>query len=132
MAARAAACCSRTTRPTANGGSNGVGALLRIDPTGAVTLEHSFGGSDGSSPAASVLVGEDGRLYGTAVSDGDGCGTVYRFDPATQAFEVLKAFECSDGDGPFGGLASDGRGTLYGTTSAGGRFGQGTVYSIRP
>ena len=44
-------------------------------------------------------------------------------------YQVLKTFTGSDGAGPVGGLVlSDS--TLYGTTSAGGTWGDGTVYKV--
>ncbi len=49
--------------------------------------------------------------------------------PARGHFEVLHRFNGSDGAGPAGGVI-DVNGTLYGTTSAGGKYGYGTVYSM--
>jgi uncharacterized repeat protein (TIGR03803 family) len=39
---------------------------------------------------------------------------------------------CSDGVGPLAGLIADNSGALYGTTSAGGSSGNGTVFKLTP
>lgn len=73
---------------TANvGGEYAYGTVLRVSPTGAVTVLYAFGtltdshgnALDGQFPAAGVVLGTDGNLYGTAVMGGsaDG-GTVFR------------------------------------------------------
>jgi len=48
-----------------------------------------------------------------------------------QSFKVLYAFKGgNDGNGPQSDLIRDEKGTLYGTTSAGGKFSQGTVFQL--
>ncbi len=52
-------------------------------------------------------------------------------------FDVLYNFcpnssSCSDGESPYGGLARDNAGNLYGTTYGGGAFGAGTVFKLDP
>jgi uncharacterized repeat protein (TIGR03803 family) len=53
---------------------------------------------------------------------------------AAQTYTVLHSFQCgaspSDGSSPVAGLIPDTEGNLYGTTSAGGESGQGTVFKI--
>lgn len=46
------------------------------------------------------------------------------------SFKVLHDFEITDGDSPYGGLALDEGGTLYGTTLWGGKFGGGTLFKL--
>jgi uncharacterized repeat protein (TIGR03803 family) len=98
---------------------------------------HAFsGGSDGMLPLSGLLpVGT--TLYGTTYNGGNpdcnapaGCGTVYAIDN-TGAETVVHAFgsTADDGQYPQSGLANVG-GTLFGTTSAGGSAGCGTVYTI--
>ncbi len=54
---------------------------------------------------------------------------------ATQE-KVLYSFcsqtNCTDGNGPSGGLISDAAGDLYGTTSSGGSYNYGTVFELTP
>jgi uncharacterized repeat protein (TIGR03803 family) len=60
-----------------NGGPGGNGTLFRIDTTGAnFAVVHGFSGSDGGGPAAPVIQGTDGALYGTANHAGFGAGGV--------------------------------------------------------
>jgi uncharacterized repeat protein (TIGR03803 family) len=49
-----------------------------------------------------------------------------------QTETVLHAFTYSDGSTPDSGLTADGAGNFYGTTTAGGAFGAGTVYEVSP
>ena len=51
---------------THDGGSADDGTVYKISPNGAETVLHSFtGGSDGLYPIAAVMIGKDGKLYGT-------------------------------------------------------------------
>ena len=74
-----------------------------------------------------------------AASDGGGAGTIYQIDPTAppgsrRAFSIVHSFqgrERGDGAEPYGSLMYDGT-HLFGTTSAGGAHGKGTVFRIRP
>jgi uncharacterized repeat protein (TIGR03803 family) len=50
------------------------GTVFKIDNAGNYSVLHSFNGNDGSSPAAGVIVGADGNLYGTCSQGGAGNG----------------------------------------------------------
>ena len=78
-----------------NGGAYLSGLIIRMTPAGAVTELYSFSGNyysqsaDGGGPAAGLIQGSDGYLYGTTVTGGSygeydlygyRCGTVYRTD----------------------------------------------------
>jgi uncharacterized repeat protein (TIGR03803 family) len=81
-----------------------------------------------------------GNLYGTTYegttsnSDwaADGCGTVFQLMPAngTWTEKILYSFHGKDGGLPYAGLISDSAGNLYGTTTGGGAYGNGTVFEI--
>ncbi|HTT84106.1 MAG TPA: choice-of-anchor tandem repeat GloVer-containing protein [Rhizomicrobium sp.] len=98
--------------------------------------------------AGGNLVDVDGTFYSTTYEGGencqssesiDGCGTVVSVDPKTGAETVIYSFcslsGCADGAYPPAGMI-DVKGTLYGTTSAGGNAGCmsgcGTVFSLDP
>jgi uncharacterized repeat protein (TIGR03803 family) len=49
---------------------------------------------------------------------------------AAATFKVLHHFNPSHGGAPKGGLAIDGQGNIYGTTSTGGKYGVGTVFKF--
>jgi uncharacterized repeat protein (TIGR03803 family) len=119
---------------TTKGGTAGLGVVFSYDPsTGAETNLYSFkGGADGAGPSG-ALVKVGAKLYGVTGSGGapdcygDGCGTVFSFDPRTGDETVLHAFTDLASRGPYG-LTSIGD-TLYGATYGGGRKG-GTVFAF--
>jgi uncharacterized repeat protein (TIGR03803 family) len=120
---------------TANrGGSFQLGTVFKLDTSGGhVTALHSFDGSDGASPLASVVSDSSGNLYGTtARSPGCTCGVVFKLDP-NGVETVLHTFTGgSDGRKPAAGLWMDSAGNLYGTTEFGGTGDQGTIFKITP
>ena len=119
---------------TAFGGQRSEGTVFRISSNGSEAVLFSFGQvqSDGLSPSAGVVLGNDGNFYGT--TDGGGAyggGTVFRLTPGgTEA--ILHSFGGSayDGQNPLAGLVQGGDGSFYGTTYFGGTNGQGIVFKI--
>ena len=113
------------------GGTYGSGAIYQVTATGNVNVIYSL--ASGYQPYFSGLIqGNDGYLYGTTEYGGPGnCGTVFRVS-TSGAFTALHQFTGSSGDGcnPQSGLllASDGK--LYGTTSNGGTYSNGTVFKV--
>ncbi|HEX4079800.1 MAG TPA: choice-of-anchor tandem repeat GloVer-containing protein [Rhizomicrobium sp.] len=92
---------------------------------------------DGALPVAGVI-DVNGTLYGTTevggIYAGDGSGgTMFSVDPTTGAETLLHSFGSGlDGNYP-GASVIDVKGTLYGTTVAGGANGYtGTVFSVDP
>jgi uncharacterized repeat protein (TIGR03803 family) len=89
---------------------------------------------------AGLVMDSQGNLYGTSQYGGNGYGTVFElvnhsgsYSPAT----ILYSFTYNSatpgmGDGltPYAGLIVDSRGNLYGTTTAGGAYGYGTVFEL--
>jgi uncharacterized repeat protein (TIGR03803 family) len=133
---------------TSGGGVNGQGTVFRVgmDGTG-FQLVHIFpalsgSGSDptnasGSSPAAGLTDGQDGRLYGVAGEGGaNGFGTLFVIDPASRMLTVLHDFAAANGNGPTGALILGRDSKLYGTTTFGGtnsngnETNHGTIFSI--
>jgi uncharacterized repeat protein (TIGR03803 family) len=100
------------------------------------SVVHSFGGSgDGAYPAGGPI-DVKGTLYGTTVYGGtESAGTVYSLNPKTGKDTPIYSFcsqeNCIDGEYP-GGQLVDVSGTLYSTTSEGGTYGDGTVFSLDP
>ena len=63
----------------------GCGTVFRMDQSGNVTVLHAFefAPTDGSGPAAGVVQGSDGNLYGTTFYGGNVFfGVVFRIDPS--------------------------------------------------
>jgi uncharacterized repeat protein (TIGR03803 family) len=121
------------------GGADGLGSVFELSH-GAhgryrERVLYSFkGGSDGSSPTATLVL-ESGELYGTTSAGGGscGCGTLFKVDARSGGETVLHAFgNGTDGAYPYYGLTLDASGNFYGATVAGGSFGQGTVYEFAP
>lgn len=118
---------------------NGCGTIFKIDPEGAETVLYTFpGGAGGQQPEGGVVRDAQGNLYGTAYGGGDlhcqkhvGCGIAYKLTP-DGTFTVIHVFEKTDGAYPVGGLIGDGAGNLYGTTTAGGAYGGGTIFELTP
>jgi uncharacterized repeat protein (TIGR03803 family) len=90
-----------------------------------------------------LIADTSGNLYGTTelggtnpASTGLGSGTVFELSPPSASGgkwteTILQNFGSgTDGAGPFAGLIADPSGNLYGTTSAGGLYGPGTVFEI--
>jgi len=110
--------------------------VFKIDRVGDPTTLHSFGGEDGSNPYARLLEAADGYFYGTTGNGGAGtcmygCGTVFRIDSSGRLTTLHRfAGAPNDGANPRGGLIQASDGNFYGTTSAGGSAGGGTIFRI--
>jgi len=134
---------------TTVGGAHGQGTVFNLKPSPHFspnllapwneTVLYSFqGGADGSAPYASVTFDPAGNIYGTTYAGGSGCsgggcGTVYRMTPSGGGHwteNVIYSFSNSDGSIPLSSLTLDNAGNLYGTTVAGGAYGDGTVYEL--
>ncbi len=114
-------------------GAPGTVFKLRKDGTGFSVL-HSFQGTgDGSLPWGRLLEGTDGAIYGTTFSGTSGTsiyGTIFRIEKDGNGYTVLRRMEPATGTAPYGGLIEGADGILYGTTSAAGAGGSGTVFKI--
>lgn len=119
---------------TPRGGTNALGAAFRITPGGALTVIHNFTAAEGT-PYSGFTLGTDGNFYGTTFNGGTsknctgGCGTIFRMTRAG-ALTVLYNFTGgNDGKNPYAPPVEGTDGKYYGTTSAGGTDGFGTVYA---
>jgi uncharacterized repeat protein (TIGR03803 family) len=119
----------------------GCGTVFRIKPGAAIanwdeSILYGFGNTDGSNPDHGDLVFDHtGNLYGTTRNGGaSGQGTVFELTSNRGIWTetVLRSFAGPDGASPLSGIAFDQQGNLYGTTSAGGADGMGTVYRLQP
>jgi uncharacterized repeat protein (TIGR03803 family) len=125
---------------TMAGGAFGAGTVYQVSVAdGKEKVLYSFsGGTDGASPEAGLTMDSAGYLYGTTTAGGSsGNGTVFKLNlhpqPGSGSYRVLYSFrQGSDGKTPVAGVTLDGAGNLYGTTSAGGLYGYGTVFQLTP
>lgn len=123
----------------ARGDPEGGGVVYQLSPSESGWTEHvlhSFNGLDGYQPRGGVISDPAGKLYGTTVFGGAyKQGVVYELTPQGSGWteSVLHDFSGigSGGDGaePFDGLIFDQSGDFYGTTSYGGGYLHGTVFS---
>jgi hypothetical protein len=122
------------------------------------TILYDFNGNGGSIPVGGAIIDGNGNLYGTTAYGGSGtcllfgdnvgCGVVYELSPPVQkggqwTYTVLYNFQGGkDGLFPWGDLALDAVGNLYGATQFGGGKGTtcnqyfdgncGTVFRLNP
>jgi uncharacterized repeat protein (TIGR03803 family) len=110
----------------------GCGTVFSVSTTGKESMLHSFDSKDDGQVPLAGLIDVDGTFYGTTAGGGSGsctCGTVYTISTSGSE-KILYSFGAKpDGEYPWAGLI-DVKGTLYGTTWAGGSSDYGTVYSI--
>jgi uncharacterized repeat protein (TIGR03803 family) len=129
------------------GGTSSVGVLYRITPAGVESVLHAFAGgtADGAAPST-ALVEVSGDFYGATngggnASCGGGCGTVFKLT-AAGAESLLYLFGPSaitgaqppDPSSLLIAINPQGffTGNLAGTTTNGGQFGIGTVFTLTP
>jgi uncharacterized repeat protein (TIGR03803 family) len=107
---------------TYHGGNSSFGTLYKYDILNdSLTVVKHFTQGSGYHPKAGLLLGQDGKIYGTTFSGGAQYGgTLFWFDPATEGFNVLKYFDSPSGSSAGGALVQAPTGELYGTTMSGG------------
>jgi len=122
---------------TTAGGANGGGVLYAVSSDGgggySQKVLHNFGGgSDGAQPSG-ITLDSAYNLYGTTAAGGAGFGTIWKLTAkATPVYSQLYTFvNAADGKTPYGALAIDAGGALYGT-ALGGIDGQGTNFILEP
>lgn len=106
------------------------------------TVQWNFSNSngDGAFPWSNVLISDSsGNLYGVTAGGGSNTtGMVFELSPngnggynETVLYDFL-AYGSGDGSTPYGSLARDPAGNLYGATQGGGTNGTGTVFMLSP
>lgn len=118
-------------------GLYGCGTVFKVTSAGTLTTLHSFDSKDGAYPWGSLVLGTDGKFYGTTYGAAagakckgviGGCGTVFKITSAG-TLTTLYTFADTDGNGPLG-LVQGTDGDFYGTTNFGGTYDGGTVFKI--
>jgi len=114
------------------GGASNQGTIFKgsTNGTGFTVVYNFSGGGDGADPVAGLILSGT-NLYGAARGGGSSHdGTVFKVNIDGSGFTNLHSFTGgSDGGGPAAGLILSGN-TLYGTTTAGGSGGNGTVFQV--
>jgi uncharacterized repeat protein (TIGR03803 family) len=121
---------------TGLGGPQSLGVVFRIQPDGSnYTILHSFtGGALGQNPQSGLMLGSDGRLYGTTARlVGSFAGCVYALNLDGSGFQVLRSFPNTglEPRQPRPVLAEGADGALYGVAISGGAYNKGALFRIR-
>ena len=124
---------------TTEGGTANGGYAFEVSPVQGggwnTYVLYNFGSQAGDGTGAGPLVLDSkGNLYGAAGQGGAfNHGAIFELIPlgggAWQEV-VIHSFDGSDGDFPWGGLAIDAAGNLYGTTIDGGPQGFGVLFEL--
>ena len=135
---------------TSAGGANcGIyivcGMVFKITPTGTLTTLYSFcpkpNCASGANPTGNLVQATDNNFYGTTAGGGaNNAGTVMKIStkgtPETTTLTTLYSFcaqtDCADGADSNTGVVQGIDGSFYGTTYAGGAYGNGTVFKVTP
>lgn len=125
---------------TQTGGAGGGGTVFELTPQsgGSWSLNPLYGfiGQGFGGQYRTVAMDNTGNLYGTA-SGGAAhpWGSVFKLTRTNGGWTYISLHDFTggaDGGTPYGSLAFDANGNLYGTTYAGGANGQGVVFEISP
>lgn len=129
---------------TFGGGAYSGGTVFELIPssgggwTEKLLLNFVPYGIGGYLPYAGLMLDVAGNLYGTTAYGGAyDCGTAFELARGAAggwAEKVLHSFNPNgtDGQNPYAPLISDASGNLYGTTTGGGAYNEGTVFEIKP
>ncbi len=115
--------------------SSGCGTLFSLTPKGVLKTLVTFNYANGYYPAAALMQGSDGLLYGSTGYGGNstvcpsGCGTLFKLTPKG-SLSTLVHFNKTNGQFPRAGLSQGTDGHMYGTTYSGGNAEFGTVFKI--
>jgi uncharacterized repeat protein (TIGR03803 family) len=125
------------------GGSKGNGTVFKLAFTHGhwkKTVVYDFPDwHDGSLPNSTLVVDKVGNLYGIGGGGNQGCGpytcgVVFKLTPQKNGqwtYSAVHKFTGPDGNFPIGVIV-DGKGNLFGTTSAGGTYNSGVAFEITP
>jgi uncharacterized repeat protein (TIGR03803 family) len=94
---------------------DGCGAVFKFSPkSGAYVALHRFDGRDGAFPNSSVVLDQQGNVYGTTTNDGAfGCGTVFQLSPRSEGGWMYNVLYNLRGGASAGSMAIDSSGNLY-------------------
>jgi len=118
--------------------NGGCGTVFELVNGTTYKVLYSFpGNTNGSAPAAGLVLDSHGNLYGTTKSGGNGFGTVFELTLVGTTYKETVLYKFTGGTGgasPVAALTFDSANNLWGTTEAGGTSacsgGCGTVFEL--
>ncbi len=120
---------------TGTGGTAGCGTVWKMTSSGLFTVLYNFKCAPDGYLGGSVVVDAQGNVYGGTYEGGDpqacpffGCGIIFKVSPSGQE-TILHTFRNKEGAVP-NQLMFDPNGLLWGTTTGGGTYDQGTIFTI--
>lgn len=123
---------------TFDGGINGGGTVYELSPSSGgwtFTTLYSFSGGYGG-PYNKLTLDGKGNIYGFTNAEGaNGLGSVFKLTPANGSWTFTDLYDFiggSDGASPYGSVAVDSNGNVFGTAVVGGSQNQGVVFEITP
>jgi uncharacterized repeat protein (TIGR03803 family) len=123
---------------TFDGGINGGGTVYELSPSQGgwtFTTLYSFTGGYGG-PYNKLTFDAKGSLYGATNGEGAyGFGSVFKLSPSNGSWTLTDLYDFpggSNGAVPYGSVAVDSEGNVFGTTAEGGSSNQGLVFEITP
>ncbi len=115
----------------AYGGEYDKGVLFEYDPTtNSYAKKIDFDGTNKGSNPRSIILGDNGKLYGLTFYGGaNGMGVLFEYDPVTNIFIKRADLDGTNtGANPYGSLMQAVDGNLYGMTAYGGVNGYGVIF----
>ena len=110
---------------TATGGTNKVGIVFKITPSGAFDVIYNFDTVHGSTPIGGLTLGVDGDLYGTTEEGGaNGYGNIFKITPSGNLTVIYDFKGDTDGGHPVSPLILGTDGLFHGTSYP------GTAYKV--
>ncbi len=120
---------------TRGGGSGGFGSIFSYDiSTATFTILHNMANATGRTPSGSLIVGNDGNLYGmTTYGGATGDGVIFKFVISTSTYIKLADLNSSiNGERPYGNLLKASNGLMYGLNILGGANNFGVLFEFNP
>jgi uncharacterized repeat protein (TIGR03803 family) len=121
---------------TEHGGIYDAGTVFKLNTNGSgYQMIYDFSvapETSGEFPAAALVQGSDGMLYGTTTLNGtNGSGTAFKLATDGSGFTVIHSFGAgTDGEEPQAALVQGKDGFLYGTTPYGGTNQEGMIFKL--
>lgn len=115
---------------TENGGANHLGDIYEYDYISNTCASiFSFSSSGGYNPKGSMILANNGKLYGCTQNGGaNGAGTIYEYDFISNTYTDKFDFSSALGTHPSGSLFQSSNGKLYGLTESGAGGGSGALF----